>query len=147
MLLKCLAFAQRSLLILMSDLWILNRCLKSNQVRKLNSFTTYNPSLPDMDTLIKKYLLLLRSDENLKELFPAKAFNTIYRCNKNLKELLSPSLYPNRKSTKRNSIISYNSCDICKNYMVFRNMFTCTVTGKKYFVKVSYIVTPVMLYI
>ena len=109
--------------------------VKSNQVRKLNFFTTYNPSLPNMDTLVKKYLPLLHSDKNLKELFPASAFNTIYRRNKNLKELLSPSLYPNRKSTKSNSIISCNSCDICKNYMVFENMFTCTVTGKKYFVK------------
>ena len=32
-------------------------------------FTTYNPSLPNMDTLVKKYLPLLHSDENLKELF------------------------------------------------------------------------------
>ena len=88
-----------------------------------------------MDTLVKKYFPLLHSDENLKELFPASAFNTIYRRNKNLKELLSPSLFPNRKSTKSNSIISCNSCDICNNYMVFENMFTCTVTGKKYFVK------------
>ena len=109
--------------------------VKSNQVRKLNFFTTYNPSLPNMDTLVKKYLPLLHSDENLKELFPASAFNTIYRRNKNLKELLSPSLFPNRKSTKSNSIISCNSCDICNNYMVFENMFTSKVTGKKYFIK------------
>ena len=88
-----------------------------------------------MDALVKKYLPLLHSDENLKELFPANAFNTIYRCNKNLKELLSPSLFPNRKPTKSNSIISGNSCDICSNYMVFENLFTSTVTGKKYFVK------------
>ena len=58
-----------------------------------------------------------------------------FRRNKNLKELLSPSLFPNRKSTKSNSIINCNSCDICNNYMVFKNMFTCAVTGKKYFVK------------
>ena len=39
--------------------------VKSDQVRKLNFFTTYNPSLPNMDTLVKKYLPLLHSDENL----------------------------------------------------------------------------------
>ena len=88
-----------------------------------------------MDTLVKKYLPFLHSDENLKELFLASAFNTIYRRNKSLQELLSPSFYPNRKSTKSNSIIRCNSCDICKNYMVFENMFICTVTGKKYSVK------------
>ena len=88
-----------------------------------------------MDTRVKKYLPVLHSDKNLKERFPASAFNTIYRRNKNLKELLSPSLYPNRKSNKSNSIISFNSCDICKNYMVFENMITCAVTGNKYFGK------------
>ena len=87
-----------------------------------------------MDTLVKKYLLLLHSDENFRELFPASAFNTVYRHNKNLKVLLSPLLYPNRKITKSNSIISFKSCDICKNDIVFENKFTCTVTGKKYFV-------------
>ena len=50
--------------------------VKSNQVRKLNFFTTYKPSLPNMHTLAKKYLPLLHSDENIKELF-----NTIYRRN------------------------------------------------------------------
>ena len=47
--------------------------VKSNQVRKLNFFTIYKPSLPNMHTLVKKYLALLHSDENIKELF-----NTIY---------------------------------------------------------------------
>ena len=107
----------------------------------LNFFTTYNASMPNMDTLVKKYLPLLDSDENLKELFPASAFNTIHRPNKNLKELLSPSLFPYKKSTKSNSIISCNSCDICNNYMVFENMFTCTcLLVRNTSLKMSYIV-------
>ena len=88
-----------------------------------------------MDALVKKNLPLLHSDKNLKEFFPTNGFNTIYKSKKNLKELLSPSVFPNRKSTKSNSIISCNSYDICNNYMVFEIMFTCAVTGKKYFVK------------
>ena len=88
-----------------------------------------------MDSIVKKYLPLLQSDENLKELFPTSGFNTIYKSNKNLKELLSPSVFPDRKSTKSNSLISCNSYDICNNCMVFEVMFTCAVTGKKYFVK------------
>ena len=43
---------------------------KQNQVRKINFFTSYNPSLPCMSTLIKKHLPLLHSDDNLKTLFP-----------------------------------------------------------------------------
>ena len=33
--------------------------VKSNQVRKLNFFTTYNLSLPNMDTLVKKYFYIV----------------------------------------------------------------------------------------
>ena len=33
--------------------------VKSNQVRKLNLFTTYNLSLPNMDTLVKKYFYIV----------------------------------------------------------------------------------------
>ena len=47
-------------------------------------FTGYNPSLPCMNTLIKKYLPLLHSDDNLKTLFPTETFNVVYRTNKNL---------------------------------------------------------------
>ena len=88
-----------------------------------------------MNTLVKKHLLLLHSDRNLKEIFPAITFNTIYRRNKTFKELVSPSLYPNNQSTKSSSIISCNSSNIWKNYMDFENMFICAVTGKKYFIK------------
>ena len=65
-----------------------------------------------MDVLVKRYLPLQHNDENLKVLFPADAFATTYRRNKNPKELLSPSLYLNNKTNKNKSIISCNSCDI-----------------------------------
>ena len=90
--------------------------VKSNQVRKFNFFSTHNPSLPNMDTLVNIYLPLLHSDKNFKELFHTSAFNTIYICKKNFKELLSPSFFPKMRSTKSNSIIICNSCDICSNY-------------------------------
>ena len=78
-----------------------------------------------MDTLVKKYLPLVHSDRNFKELFCATSFNIICRRDKVYKELLSPWLYPNRKSTKSNSIISCNSCDIFKNYMFFKRYLHC----------------------
>ena len=67
---------------------------KPNQVRKINFFTSYSLSLPCMNTLIKKYLPLLHSDENLKTLFRTETFNVVYRRNKNFKELLTPSFFP-----------------------------------------------------
>ena len=50
---------------------------KPNQVRKINFSTSYNPSLPSMNTL-KKHLPLLHSDDNIKTLFPTETLNVVY---------------------------------------------------------------------
>ena len=54
---------------------------------------------------------------------------------RNLKEMLSPSLYPTIKRDKGNSITSCNRCDICKHFLVCKQNFTCKVTGKSYGVR------------
>ena len=99
---------------------------KNNQVSKIKFLTTYNPSLPKIDGIIRKHLPLLHSDDSLKKLFPANIFSTIFKRNKNLKEILAPSKYPNPKNSRQNSITSCNKCDICKNYMVFDRTCKCT---------------------
>ena len=55
--------------------------------------------------------------------------------NQNLIELIFSSLYTESRTTKSNSTISCSSCDICKNCMVLKARFTCTVTSKIYYVK------------
>ena len=67
---------------------------KPYQVRKINFFTSYRPSLPCMNTLIRKHLPLFHNDDNLKTLFSKETFNVVYRRNKDVKELLTPSLFP-----------------------------------------------------
>ena len=57
------------------------------------------------------------------------------KINKNLKELIPPSIYPKKINTRSSSITSCNNCDICKNYKNFDNTFICTVTGKSYFIR------------
>ena len=108
---------------------------KTNQVSKIKFLTTYNPSLPKIDGIIRKHLSLLHSDDSLKQLFPANIFSTIFKRNKNLKEILAPSKYPDPKNSRQNCITSCYKCDICKNYMVFDRTFKCTVTGKVYYIK------------
>ena len=110
---------------------------KNNQVSKIKFLTAYNPSLPKIDRLIRKRYSLLHSGHSLKQLFPTNIFSTIFKHNKNLKEILAPSKYPNPKNSRQNSITSYNKCDISKNYMVFDRTFKCTVTGKVYYIKVE----------
>ena len=108
---------------------------KRNQIRKINFFTSYNPVLFCMNTLINRHLPLLHSDDNLKTLFPTETFNAVYKRNKNLKELLTASLFPMTRKEKRSCVASSNTCDICKNYMVFSSAFVSTVTGKKYHIR------------
>ena len=108
---------------------------KNNQVSKIKFLTTYNPSLPKIDGLIRKHLSHLHSNDSLKQLFLANIFSAIFERNKNLKEKLAPSKYPKPKNSRQNSITSRNKCDICKTYMVFDRTLKCTVTGKVYYIK------------
>ena len=86
--------------------------------------------LPKIDGIIKKHILILHSDDALKTVFPKDCFSTIYKRNKNLKELTALSIYPKKVNTRTSSITSCNNCNICKNYMILDNTFICTVTGK-----------------
>ena len=108
---------------------------KTNQASKIKFVTKYNLKLPKIDGIIKKNISILHSDDALKTLFPKDCFSTIYKRNKNLKELIAPSIYPKKTNTRKSSIADCNNCDICKNYMIFDNTFTCTATGKSYFIR------------
>ena len=48
--------------------------------------------LPNMRSLIKKYLHLpvLHSDSDFKNIFPENSICTVFKRNRNLKEILSP---------------------------------------------------------
>ena len=94
---------------------------KTNEVSKIKSVTKYNPRLLKIDGIIKKHISILQSDDALKTVFPKDYFRTIYKRNRNLNELVVPSVYPKKINTRISSISSCNNCDICKNYMIFDN--------------------------
>ena len=74
----------------------------------------------------------------MRAVFPEGSINVTYRRGKNLKELISPSLFPQRQlTTKSQSTVSKcgKKCDIYDNFLVCRNEFTCKVTGKAYKVR------------
>ena len=60
--------------------------------------------LPNMRNLIKKHLPVLHSDSDLKNIFSENSICTVFKRNKNLKEILSPSLNTKRNK-KRNLVI------------------------------------------
>ena len=65
---------------------------KTNQVSKIKFVTKYNPRLPKIDGIIKKHISILHNDDALKTVFPKDCFSTIYKRDKNLKELIAPSV-------------------------------------------------------
>ena len=66
----------------------------------------------------------------MKKIFPPNTIKTLYKHEKNLKEILPPSLFPSKQI--KNSITSCNKCGICKNFLVSDTKFKCKVTGRVY---------------
>ena len=95
----------------------------------------YNPGLPDLNSLLKKHMPLLYKDPTLKTTFSQSCINSVFKRNQSLKELLALSLYPNNKVNRANSITSCNKCDIFKNYLIYSNYFTCSVTNRRYYAR------------
>ena len=72
----------------------------------------------------------MHTDENMKKLFPSKSIKTLHRRVKNLKEILSPSLFPAKSKNSESCITSCKKCDICKNYLITDNKFKYKFTGR-----------------
>ena len=111
------------------------RNTKRKGVSKVKFITIFNPALPSIEGLIKKDIHYLHSDEILKKVSPKKMFSVIYKRKKNLKAIVAPSLYPKPSIKSNRTIVSCSKSDICKNVLITDSKFTCTVTGKTYFIK------------
>ena len=88
---------------------------KKDKVSDIRFITTYNPALPNINKITHDNLSILYTDEDMKKLFPPNSIKALYRRGKNLKEILSPSLFPSKPSKKESSITSCDKCDICKD--------------------------------
>ena len=74
---------------------------KQDKVSDLKFMATYKSAWPNIHNIIQNNLSILHTDENLKKMFPSKSIKTFYRKEKNLKEILSPSLFlPNLRIVK-----------------------------------------------
>ena len=71
----------------------------------------------------------------MKKISPSKSIKTLCRSEKNLKEILSPSLFPAKPKHSESCITSCKKCDICKNYLLTDNTFKCKVTDRFYNVR------------
>ena len=67
------------------------------------------------------------------QIFPENTGNVTYRRNRNLKELMSPSLFPRAIKESKGSTEKCNrTCDIYKKFLVVSTEFTCHATKRKY---------------
>ena len=93
----------------------------------VNLVTVYNP-------IIKN---LLYSDPEMKNTFPEGSINITCKRGKSLRELIIPSMFPQAQVQSHSMVSTCKSkrSDICLNYLVCKNEFTCAVTGKTYKVR------------
>ena len=83
-----------------------------------NLVTQCNLLLPNPKEIIRNHLPVLDSNQQILDIFPQKVINVTYKRNKNLKEILSPSLFPRTTKQKECSIEECNKkCDICKKFV------------------------------
>ena len=101
----------------------------------LKFITTYNPVLPNIHNIIQNYLSILYTDENMKKIFSSKSIKSLYRREKNLKEIFSPSLFLAKPMNSENVIVSCKKHDTCENYLLTNNKFKCKVAGRFYNVR------------
>ena len=90
-----------------------------------------------MNKIFRNNLSILHTDEDMKKLFLPNSLTAMYRREKNLKEILSPSLFPLKFNKNESSISNCNNCDICKNHLISDNKFKCKVTDRVYSVRGS----------
>ena len=109
------------------------KVVKSN----FNLITMYNTVMKNLGKVLNDNLHILYGDPDMKKVFPEGTISVTYRRGKCLKESISPSLYPRTVTGSASNLSKCNEsrCDICKNYMVFKNEFICTVTSKTYKVR------------
>ena len=70
------------------------------------------------------------------DIFPQNTISVTYKRKKNLREILSASLFP--RATKQNECFiekCNKRCDICKYFLVTSPDFTCFATKRKYKIK------------
>ena len=108
-----------------------------SQRLNVNLVRLYNLIIKNLQTVIRNNLPILYSDPEMKDIFPEGSINIAYKRGKSLRELISPLMF-SQTQVESHSIVSKcksKRCHVFQNYLVCKNEFTCTVTGKTYKVR------------
>ena len=78
--------------------YFIARDYKARKVRKqfsdIRNISREESRQPNIKIIIKKHLPVLHSNQNMLKIFPSNTINVTYKRGKNLRELISPSLFP-----------------------------------------------------
>ena len=92
--------------------------------------------MPNLKTIIKSHLPVLYSNQQILDIFPQNTISVTYKRNKNLREILSPSLFARTIKQNECFIEKCNKrCEICKNFLVISPNLIGFVTKQKYKIK------------
>ena len=112
------------------------KLLKTTFSTSCNLITQHNPLFPNLKTIIRKHLPFLYSNQQMLYIFLNNTVSVTYKRNKNLREILSPSLFPRTAKQNECYIKECNKkCDICKNFLVVFLDFPCLATKQKHKMK------------
>ena len=112
------------------------KLIKTTFYTSCNLITQYNLLLPNLKTIIRKHLPILYSNQQMLNIFLHNTISVTYKRNKNLREIISPSLFPRTAKQNECYIKECNKkCDICKNFLVVSPDFTCFTNKREYKIK------------
>ena len=90
-----------------------------------NLITQYSPLLLNLKTIIRNHLPILYRNQQMLDIFPQNTISVAYKIKKNLREILSPSLFSGTSKQNDCSIKECKrKCDIRKNFLVVFPDFT-----------------------
>ena len=91
----------------------------------------FNPRLPSIGKIIKKYKHLIYNSPSLINIFPIGSIIPAFRRTKNIKEILSSKLREQHRApdNQRGCFKCTAKCDLCKKILKESNCFTSTSTS------------------
>jgi len=94
----------------------------------------FNPRLPSIGKIIRKYKHLIYDSPSLKRIFPVGSIIPAFRRTKNIKEILSskPCEQHRTSDNQWGCFKCTTKCDLCRNYLKESNCFTSTSTSRTY---------------
>lgn len=114
---------------------------QSTSSKQITFTTEFNPHGPNIKSILKKHLHLIKESQTLSKIFPDGTISVTFKKLKNLKQLLVRADPYTIKENSTPSNPGYKpcrkKCDSCENFVDHVSVFKCNATGKVFKVRKS----------